>query len=129
MRVVTTLTFLLFGLAACTTMGESGVRVESASPYSLTMKDKSAVVQGIFATLKDEVNSPSFRDLKGAKGADGTIYVCGWISSKGEGGAYEQGQPFMVSLSAGQFHLDRFPRSVRDPDEIRAACEKLGIKI
>jgi hypothetical protein len=113
----------LLWLVGCTTFREP------TSPYLLTDDDINKVTAGIHAALKTDIDAPRFRSFKAAKSADGKIYVCGWLSSKDDHGAYGDEQPFLGSLFAGQFLFERLGRRSEDRDQIFAECFERGIKM
>lgn len=113
---------LLLWLLGCATTREP------TSPYTLSNADISAVGTGIHTALKD-LDSPRFRGFRAASSADGKIYVCGWISSKDDYGGYTAEQPFVGTLFAGQFVLDRFAKDQATASTIFSECQKRGAGI
>ena len=113
----------LLWLVGCTTFREP------TSPYFLTDNDINRVTAGIRAALKTDVDAPRFRSFKAAKSPDGKIYVCGWLSSKDDHGAYGDEQPFLGSLFAGQFLFEHLGKRPEDRDAIFTERLERGIKM
>jgi hypothetical protein len=87
--------------------------------------EMNAVVVGVHAALK-ELDSPGFRKFRSAQGPDGKIFVCGWVSDRGE---YAEERPMIGTLFAGQFVLDRVGKHQTERELILSECSELGIAI
>jgi hypothetical protein len=114
---------LLNVLSGCTGV----LQPQPLPPYTLSGAEMTAITRGIYSALED-VDEPSFRNVKAARSSGGDVYVCGWMSAR-RGGYRTAEQPFIGTLSAGRFSLERIAKDEYSTAEVLAKCRERGISI
>ena len=118
MRQRLAITGLLGFLSGCTAGPP-----EPLTPYSLSDAEMTAVVRGLYSTVKD-LDEPGFRNFKVARSSSGDIRVCGWVRSRNRAE-----QAFIGTLSAGRFSPERIGTDQYSNAEVRTKCQERGVPI
>jgi hypothetical protein len=99
---------------------------QNTSPVLYTLSDTEiqAVENGIRSSRHD-LDNPAFRGFRAAQHEDGQIDVCGWTRPSGNSSE----QPFIGTLFAGTFALERFGGNDVDNAQIFSDCQNRGAGI
>ena len=105
-------------------VGCATTQYRSSIAYTLTGSEIAAVEDGIRSVRRD-LNNPAFRGFTATQHEDGQIDVCGWIRPSGNSSE----QPFIGTLFAGTFALERFGGNDVDNAQIFSDCQNRGAGI
>ncbi len=102
----------------------------AGNPVTLTSKQQQAVRAGVAKGMKDPESARFGDKMAGAKRADGTITVCGYVNGKNSYGGYVGMSPFigiLADLPDGPFGLVDIGSSARDHALVVKQCRESGL--
>jgi hypothetical protein len=104
---------------------------EAGVPITLTPKQQQAVRAGVAKGMKDPESARFGDKMAGAKKADGTITVCGYVNGKNSFGGYVGMSPFVGVLADspnGPFGLVDIGSSAKDRPFVIKLCRDSGVE-
>ena len=99
-------------------------------PITLTSTQQKAVRAGVAKGMKDPESARFGDKMAGAKKADGTITVCGYVNGKNSYGGYVGMSPFigiLADTSDGPFGLVDIGSSAKDHAVVIKLCRDSGL--
>jgi len=103
----------------------------AGTPITLTSKQQQAVRAGVAKGMKDPEAARFGDKMSGAKKADGTITVCGYVNGKNSYGGYVGMSPFVGILADGPngpFGLVDVGSSTKDRPFVIKLCWDSGVE-